>query len=167
MNYFWTFSIIFILVFFHGQAINSRPIVPLIEVKTSTHYKKTTYDSNQEWRFIWSDDVSKVYLEENSKKAYKKIITLEAMTDYIETSPQWNNFSKKTNGLSEIEKVAFDCSNKKYRSLGGSWFEGHLAKGLIKSIYFEKESWSDIPLYYQKLYEIVCDQASNQHQEKQ
>ena len=166
MTYFGPLSLIFILVFFHGQAINAQPIFSLTEVKTSAYYQKTIYDRNQEWRFIWSDDVSKVYLKENSKNTYKTSITLEAMTDYIETSPQWGNFSKKTNGLSEVEKVSFDCSNKKYRSLGGSWFEGHLAKGLIKSTYIEKENWSDIPLFYQKLYEIVCDQSIYQHQEK-
>ncbi|MFM8859232.1 MAG: hypothetical protein ACKOEW_03930, partial [Methylocystis sp.] len=88
MTYFWPLSLIFILVFFHGQAINARPTVSLIESKTLSHYQKTIYDSNQEWQFVWSDDLSKVYLNENSKYFYKKIITLEAMTDYIETSPQ-------------------------------------------------------------------------------
>jgi len=132
--------------------------------KSQSFIQKSQYVTDQNWRFIWGNDLSKIYFKINSKKINENIINLEALTDYVETSTQWESFSKKTNGLSEIEKVSFDCAHNKYRSLGGSWFENHQAKGLIKSTYAEKENWSEIPSFYQKLYEIACAQPSEQRQ---
>jgi hypothetical protein len=148
--------LILILFFLDVQASNAILLNPISSLKTPTLYQKTMDNIDKNWRFIWGDDLSNIYLKENSKKINKNIINLEALTNYNENSAQWSSFSKKENGLSEVEQVSFDCMHIKYKSLGGSWFEGHQAKGKIKSIYNEKENWSDIPTYYQKLYEIAC-----------
>ena len=157
---------ILVPVFFNGSTLNAMSFDPLLSIKSSPFYQITMDQTDQKWRFIWRDDLAKIYLKEGSKKIKENIINLEALTDYIETSTQWDSFNKKTSGLSEIENVSFDCINKKYRSLGGSWFEGHQAKGLIKSTYSETENWSAIPSFYQKLYEMVCAQPFDNHQEK-
>lgn len=155
-----------ILFYFNVSTLSAMSFGEFLNIKSSTFYQTSMDKTDQNWRFVSSDDFSKIYLKEDSKKINEDIINFEALTDYIDTSPQWDSFSKKANGLSEIENVSFDCAHKKYRSLGGSWFEGHLAKGLIKSTYTETENWSAIPKFYQKLYEMVCAQPFEHNHEK-
>lgn len=132
---------------------------PLFDENSLTLYQTNTKTAGAGWAFVWADELSKIYFDPVSRKTEENdIVVLDALTDYDPTSSKWENFSKRTNGLSEIEKVSFDCENNKYKGLGGKWFEGRAASGVVKSAYGEKEKWSNVPEFYLKLYDTVCHQ---------
>lgn len=58
-----------------------------LNIKSSTFYQTSMDKTDQNWRFVSSDDFSKIYLKEDSKKINEDIINFEALTDYIDTSP--------------------------------------------------------------------------------
>ena len=132
---------------------------PLFDENSLTLYQTSTKAAGAGWVFVWADELSKIFYNPVSKKTEENdIVVLDVLTDYDPTSSKWENFGKRTNGLSEIEKVSFDCENNKYKGLGGKWFEGRAAAGAVKSAYGEKEKWSNVPEFYLKLYDTVCHQ---------
>ncbi len=132
---------------------------PLFDENSLKLYQTNLKAAGVDWVFVWADELSKIFYNPVSKKTVENdIVILDVLTDYDPTSSQWENFSKRTNGLSEIEKVSFDCENNKYKGLGGKWFESRIARGEVKSVYSEKEQWTDIPDFYAKVFDTVCHQ---------
>ena len=64
--------LILILFFLDVQASNAILLNPVSSLKTPTLYQKTMDNIDKNWRFIWGDDLSKIYLKENSKKNKQK-----------------------------------------------------------------------------------------------
>jgi len=132
---------------------------PLFDENSLTLYQTNTRAAGAEWDFVWADELSKIFYNPVSKKTEENdIVVLDVLTDYDPTSSKWENFGKRTNGLSEIERVSFDCDNNKYKGLGGKWFEGRAAGGAIKSTYNAKEEWTNVPDFYSKVFDMVCHQ---------
>lgn len=132
---------------------------PLFDENSLTLYQTNTRAAGAEWDFVWADELSKIFYNPVSKKTEENdIVVLDVLTDYDPTSSKWENFGKRTNGLSEIERVSFDCDNNKYKGLGGKWFEGRAAGGAIKSAYNAKEEWTNVPDFYAKVFDMVCHQ---------
>ena len=132
---------------------------PLFDENSLKLYQTALNAAGVDWVFVWSDELSKIFYNPVSKKTQENdIVILDVLTDYDPTSGRWENFSKRTNGLSEIEKVSFDCENNKYKGLGGKWFEGRIARGDIKSAYGESGEWTSVPDYYAKVFDTVCHQ---------
>ena len=84
------------------------------------------------------------------------IVTIDALTDYNAASPKAAAFGLADKGLSEIEKVSFDCVKRKYRSEGGGWREGQMGEGKITRPYPPKDEWAPVPSYYEDLFATVC-----------
>ena len=82
-----------ILFYFNVSTLSAMSFDGFLSIKSPTFYQKSMDKTDQNWRFVWSDDVSKIYLKEDSKKINENIIKFEALTDYIDTSPQWDSFS--------------------------------------------------------------------------
>lgn len=110
-----------------------------------------------EWTQVSKDDFSTVYMDSGSRRILSEgIVTVDALTDYDSASPRATAFGLSDKGLSEIEKVAFDCVNRKYRSGGGGWREGQMGAGKVTRTYPPKDSWSPVPPYYDALLARVC-----------
>gem|GEM_PF-1356170 len=132
---------------------------PLFDENSLRLYQTSLNAAGVDWVFVWADELSKIFYNPVSKKTIENdIVVLDVLTDYDPTSSKWENFSKRANGLSEIEKVSFDCENNKYKGLGGKWFEGRAAQGDVKSVYNEKEQWTSVPDFYAKVFDTVCHQ---------
>lgn len=110
-----------------------------------------------DWVQVSKDDFSTVYLDPGSRRISPDgIVTVDALTDYNAASPKAVAFGLAAKGLSEIEKVSFDCVNRKYRSEGGGWREGQMGEGKITKPYPAKDGWSPTPPYYDGLFARVC-----------
>lgn len=132
---------------------------PLFDENSLKLYQTSLNAAGVDWVFVWANELSKIFYNPVSKKTKENdVVVLDVLTDYDPTSSQWENFSKRTNGLSEIEKVSFDCENNKYKGLGGKWFGGRAARGDIKSDYGEKGEWTNVPDFYVKVFDTVCHQ---------
>jgi len=132
---------------------------PLFDENSIRLYQTSLNAAGVDWVFVWSDELSKIFYNPVSKVTKENdIVVLDVLTDYDPTSSKWENFSKRTNGLSEIEKASFDCANNKYKGLGGKWFEGRGARGDVKSVYGENEQWISVPDFYVKVYDTICNQ---------
>ncbi len=115
-----------------------------------------------DWTPVSKDDFSTVYLDAGSRRTSSDgIVTVDALTDYDPDSPKAAAFGLAEKGLSEIEKVSFDCVNRKYRSEGGAWREGRMGEGKITKPYPPKEGWSPVPSYYDGLFAKVCSSESS------
>lgn len=115
-----------------------------------------------DWTPVSKDDFSTVYLDAGSRRTSPDgIVTVDALTDYDPGSPKAAAFGLAEKGLSEIEKVSFDCVNRKYRSEGGAWREGRMGEGKITKPYPPKEGWSPVPPYYDGLFAKVCSSESS------
>ncbi len=115
-----------------------------------------------DWAQVSSDGFSTVYLDASSRRASPDgIVTVDALTDYDPDSPKAAAFGLAEKGLSEIEKVSFNCVNRKYRSEGGGWREGRMGEGKITKPYPPKEGWSPVPSYYDGLFAKVCSSESS------
>ncbi len=110
-----------------------------------------------EWLLTDRDDLSKVYMEPASRQRLPdKSVRVRALTDYEPRSPQAASFRLSEKGRSEIEEAVFDCAKSLYRSNGGSWFDGSMATGAVRSDYPAKESWSEVPPFYAGLFAKAC-----------
>jgi hypothetical protein len=110
-----------------------------------------------EWAPVSKDDFSTVYMDPSSRRMSPDgIVTVDALTDYDPVSPKAAAFGLAEKGLSEIEKVSFDCVNRKYRSGGGGWRQGQMGEGKITKPYPAKDGWSPVPPYYVGLFARVC-----------
>lgn len=113
-----------------------------------------------EWVPVSKDDFSTVYMDAGSRRMSPDgIVTIDALTDYDAASPKAAAFGLAEKGLSEVEKVSFDCVNRKYRSEGGGWRERQMGEGKITKPYPAKDGWSAIPSYYEALFARVCSSA--------
>jgi hypothetical protein len=110
-----------------------------------------------EWLPVSEDDFSKIYMDPESKKSLRDgEMAIDALTDYDPSSAKAMSFGLAGKGLSEIERVIVSCSNRKYKSNGGSWFNEHMGKGATRSSYPPAQSWSDVPSFYAGLFTRVC-----------
>jgi len=110
-----------------------------------------------DWAQVSHDDFSTIYLDPASRRTSPEgIVTVDALTDYNPASPKAGPFGLAEKGLSEIEKASFDCVNRKYRSDGGGWRQGHMGEGKITKRYPAKEDWSPVPRYYDGLFAHIC-----------
>jgi hypothetical protein len=115
-----------------------------------------------DWAPVSSDGFSTVYMDRASRRTSAEgIVTVDALTDYNAASPQAAAFGLAEKGLSEIEKVSFDCANRKYRSEGGGWRERQMGEGKITKPYPPKDQWSPVPPYYDGLFAKVCASKSS------
>jgi hypothetical protein len=116
-----------------------------------------------EWAPVSKDDFSTVYMNVGSRRmSADGIVTIDALTDYDAASPKAAAFGLAEKGLSEIEKVSFDCANRKYRSGGGGWRQGQMGEGKITKPYPPKDEWSAVPSYYEGLFAKVCASKSSE-----
>lgn len=110
-----------------------------------------------EWLLTGRDGFSKIYLEPASQaRLADGSIRVRALTDYEPQAPEAASFKLSEKGLSEIEAAVFDCAKNAYRSEGGSWFEGPMATGAVRSAYPAKQSWSKVPPFYAGLFAKAC-----------
>lgn len=110
-----------------------------------------------DWAQVSKDDLSTIYLDTGSRRASADgVITVDALTDYDPASPKAAAFGLAEKGLSEIEKVSFDCVNRKYKSGGGVWRAGQMGEGKITKPYPPQDVWSPVPTYYDALFARVC-----------
>jgi hypothetical protein len=110
------------------------------------------------WTAAGSDDFSKIYFDPASRHGNDDgSVSVRALTDYDPASPQAEGFGLSEKGLSEIEKVLFDCAKTAYRSDGGVWYEDHMAMGAVRRQYPPRTAWSKVPSFYVKLFEKVCE----------
>lgn len=113
-----------------------------------------------DWAPVSKDDFSTVYMDAGSLRTSSGgIVTIDALTDYDASSPKAAAFGLAEKGLSEIEKVSFDCVNRKYRSEGGAWRQGQMGEGKITKPYPAKDGWSPVPPYYDGLFAKTCQSA--------
>lgn len=132
---------------------------PLFDENSITLYQTGLNAAGVDWVFVWADELSKIFYDPVSKKTEENdIVVLNVLTDYDPTSSKWEDFSQRNNGLSEIEKVSFDCENNKYKGLGGKWFDGRIARGDVKNVYGAKEKWTTVPEFYVKVFDTICHQ---------
>lgn len=110
-----------------------------------------------EWVEVSKDDFSTIYMDPATKKVQADgTVSIDALTDYDPASPQAIPFRLAEKGLSEIESALLDCANRRYRSLGGSWRDGHMGNGKVTKTYPAKDEWSKVPSFYEGLYSKVC-----------
>jgi len=110
-----------------------------------------------DWAQVSKDDFSTIYMDAGSRREPSDgIVTIDALTDYDAASPKATAFGLAEKGLSEIEKVSFDCVNRKYRSGGGGWRAGQMGEGKITKPYPPQDRWSPVPPYYDALFARVC-----------
>jgi hypothetical protein len=110
-----------------------------------------------DWAPVSKDDFSTIYMDASSRRMSSDgIVTVDALTDYNAASPKAAAFGLAEKGLSEIEKVSFDCVNRKYRSKGGGWRERQMGEGKITKPYPPKDGWAPTPPYYEGLFAKVC-----------
>lgn len=110
-----------------------------------------------EWTLAGADDFSKIYFDPASRHRNEDgSIFVRALTDYDPASSQAEEFKLSEKGLSEIEKVLFDCARTAYRSDGGVWYEGHMAAGATRREYPPKSTWGKVPSFYDALFARVC-----------
>lgn len=116
-----------------------------------------------EWVQVSNDDFSTIYMDAGSRSASADgIVTIDALTDYDAASPKAAAFGLAEKGLSEIEKVSFDCANRKYRSGGGGWRQGQMGEGKITKPYPPNDGWSAVPPYYEGLFAKICASKSSE-----
>lgn len=110
-----------------------------------------------DWRLAGQEGFSKIYLDPSSRETLVGgAVRVRALTDYDPHAPEAASFKLSEKGLSEIEQAVFDCGKGAYRSDGGSWFDGPMATGAVRSVYPAKETWSKTPSFYAALFEKVC-----------
>ncbi len=111
-----------------------------------------------EWRVAGHDGFSTIYLDASSREQRSDgSVRVRALTDYDPHAPQAASFKLSEKGLSEIEEAVFDCVKNAYRSAGGSWFDGPMGTGAVRSVYGAKDSWSKVPAFYAGLFSQACE----------
>ena len=69
-----------ILFYFNVSTLSAMSFGEFLNIKSSTFYQTSMDKTDQNWRFVSSDDFSKIYLKEDSKKILwqmKKILKMK------------------------------------------------------------------------------------------